>query len=77
MEDFTAGTTAAQPARRQSTLGTEWDQRIRQLVQDWGAEKSPELVEEMIGTVLKMSRDKMGTGDLKKKSGAGLRVSEW
>jgi uncharacterized protein (TIGR00730 family) len=35
------------------------------MVSDWGAEKSPELVEEMLGTVLKMSRDKMGTGDLK------------
>ncbi|CAN5226687.1 TIGR00730 family Rossman fold protein [soil metagenome] len=65
MEDFTAGVTSAQPTRRQSSLGPEWDQRIRELVADWGAEKSPELVEEMIGTVLKMSRDKMGTGDLK------------
>ena len=32
---------------------------------DWGAEKSPELIEEMIITALKMARDKMGTGDLK------------
>ena len=32
---------------------------------DWGAEKSPELIEEMIVTALKMARDKMGTGDLK------------
>ncbi len=65
MEDFTAGTTHSQPTRRQSSLGAEWDERIRQLVADWGAEKSPELVEEMIMTALKMSRDKMGTADLK------------
>jgi uncharacterized protein (TIGR00730 family) len=35
------------------------------MVADWGAEKSPELIEEMIMTVLKMARDKMGTADLK------------
>ena len=38
---------------------------MRQLVADWGAEKSPELIEEMIVTALKMARDRMGTGDLK------------
>ena len=65
MEDFTAGLTHAQPTRRQSTLGAEWDQRIHQLVADWGAEKSPELVEELIMTALKMARDGMGTADLK------------
>ncbi len=65
VEDFTAGTTHAQPIRRQSTLGPEWDERIRKLVADWGAEKSPELVEEMIMTALKMARDQMGTADLK------------
>jgi len=65
VEDFTAGTTQNQPTRRQSTLGPEWDLRIKQLVADWGAEKSPDLIEEMIITALKMARDKMGTGDLK------------
>lgn len=65
MEDFTAGATHQQPARRQTTLGPEWDQRIHELVSDWGAEKSPELVEEMIMTALKMARDRMGTADLK------------
>ena len=38
---------------------------MRQLVADWGAEKSPELIEEIIITALQMARDKMGTGDLK------------
>jgi uncharacterized protein (TIGR00730 family) len=65
VEDFTAGTTHQQPTRRQSTLGPAWDARIHQLVADWGAEKSPELVEELIMTALKMARDGMGTADLK------------
>src|ERR1043166_7598856 len=54
-----------QSAQRQSTLGAEWDARVRQLVAEWGAEKSPELIEEIIITALKMARDRMGTGDLK------------
>lgn len=65
MEDFTAGATHNQPARRQSSIEPPFDERVRQLVSDWGAEKSPELIEEMIVTALKMARDKMGTGDLK------------
>ena len=65
VEDFTAGITQEQPTRRQTSFGAEWDARIHQLVADWGAEKSPELLEEMIMTVLKMARDKMGTADLK------------
>ena len=65
MEDFTAGATQDQPTRRQSSIGAPFDERVHQLVADWGAEKSPELIEEMIVTALKMARDKMGTGDLK------------
>lgn len=65
MEDFTAGATHDQPTGRQSSIGAAFDERVRQLVADWGAEKSPELIEEMIVTALKMARDKMGTGDLK------------
>ncbi len=65
MEDFTAGATHDQPSRRQSSIDPPFDERVRQLVADWGAEKSPELIEEMIITALKMARDKMGTGDLK------------
>ena len=65
MEDFTTGTTHDQPSRRQSSIEAPFDERVRQLVADWGAEKSPELIEEMIVTALKMARDKMGTGDLK------------
>jgi uncharacterized protein (TIGR00730 family) len=65
VEDFTAGITHDQPSRRQSSIGAPFDERVHQLVKDWGAEKSPELIEEMIVTALKMARDKMGTGDLK------------
>ena len=65
MEDFTAGATHDQPAHRQSSIDPPFDARVRQLVADWGAKKSPELIEEMIVTVLGMAQDKMGTADLK------------
>jgi uncharacterized protein (TIGR00730 family) len=65
VEDFTGSAVVDQPARRTSNIGPEFEARIRQLVADWGAEKSPELIEELIVTALKMARDKMGTGDLK------------
>ena len=65
MEDFTGSAIVDQPTRRTSNVGPEFEARIRQLVADWGAEKSPELIEELIVTALKMARDKMGTGDLK------------
>lgn len=65
MEDFTAGTIQQQTTRRTSRIEPPFDQRVHQLVADWGVEKSPELIEELIVTALKMARDKMGTGDLK------------
>jgi uncharacterized protein (TIGR00730 family) len=65
VEDFTAGATHNQPAHRQSSIDPPVDARVRQLVADCGAGKSPELIEEMIITALKMGRDGMGTGDLK------------
>jgi uncharacterized protein (TIGR00730 family) len=65
VEDFTAGIINNQTARRSSTLGGEWDERVRELVAAFGAERAPELIEEMIVTALKMARDKMGVADLK------------
>jgi len=65
VEDFTAGATHDQPSHRQSSIDPPFDARVRQLVADWGPGKSPELIEEMIVTALKMARDKMGTADLK------------
>ena len=65
MEDFTAGAIQNQPGRRLATLGPEWDARVRKLVAEWGSNKNPELIEEMIMTALKMARDEMGVADLK------------
>ena len=38
---------------------------VSQLVKQWGYDHSPELIEEMIGTVLKMAQDRMSVADLK------------
>jgi uncharacterized protein (TIGR00730 family) len=65
VEDFTGGAIHDQPTRRQWSVDPPFDQRVRDLVRDWGAEKSPELIEELIVTALKMARDKMGVADLK------------
>lgn len=64
-EDFTAGAIHDQPARRLWTVVAPFDQRVQDLVRDWGAEKNPELIEEMIVTALKMARDEMSVADLK------------
>jgi len=60
-EDFTGGAIHDQPTRRQWTI----DARVRQLVHDWDASESPELIEEMIVTALKIARDHMSVADLK------------
>lgn len=65
MEDFTAGTIQDQSTRRQWSVEAPFDRRVRDLVRDWGTEKSPELIEEMIVTALKIARDQMGVADLK------------
>src|SRR5438046_2538748 len=65
MEDFTGGMIQDQPTRRQWTIEPPFDARIRELVREWGAAKSPELIEEMIVTALKIARDQMSVADLK------------
>ncbi len=65
MQDFTGSAAVDQPTRRTTNISPQFEARIRQLVADWGVEKSPELVEELIVTALKMGSDRMGTGDLK------------
>ncbi|MEP7014143.1 MAG: TIGR00730 family Rossman fold protein [Verrucomicrobiota bacterium] len=65
MEDFTTGTIAKEPVRRQWSIEAPFDERVRELVQEWGAGKTPELIEEMIVTALKIARDEMGVADLK------------
>jgi uncharacterized protein (TIGR00730 family) len=64
-EDFTAGAILDQPARRLWTVDAPFDQRVQDLVREWGAKKNPELIEEMIVTALKMARDEMSVADLK------------
>ncbi|PYJ36473.1 MAG: cytochrome D ubiquinol oxidase subunit II, partial [Verrucomicrobia bacterium] len=65
MEDFTGGTTHGQRARQQWTVDPPFNTRVRELVRDWGTEKSPELIEEMIVTALRIARDQMSVADLK------------
>src|SRR5436189_1804722 len=65
VEDFTGGAIHDQPTRRLWTVDPPFDARVQQLVRDWGTNKNPELIEEMIVTALKMARDEMGVADLK------------
>src|SRR5438067_3021422 len=65
VDDFTAGIISSQPTRKQQTLGGEWDACVHKLVSDFGTKHSPELIEEMILTALRMARDKMSIADLK------------
>lgn len=64
-EDFTGGAIHDQPTRRQWSLDAPFDARVRQLVRDWDASETPELIEEMIVTALKIARDHMSVADLK------------
>ena len=64
-EDFTGGAIHDQPTRRQWSIDPPFDARVRQLVRDWDASESPELIEEMIVTALKIARDQMSVADLK------------
>src|SRR6266516_7041158 len=64
MEDFTEAAIQDQP-RRLWSVAPPFAARVRQLVRDWGAEESPELIEEMIVTALKIARDRMNVADLK------------
>jgi SLOG cluster4 family len=65
VEDFTGGIIHDQPTRRQWSVDPPFDERVQELVRDWGANKTPELIEEMIVTALKIARDEMGVADLK------------
>jgi uncharacterized protein (TIGR00730 family) len=64
-EDFTGGAIHDQPTRRQWSIDPPFDARVRELVGDWDASESPELIEEMIVTALKIARDHMSVADLK------------
>jgi uncharacterized protein (TIGR00730 family) len=63
--DFTGGALPYFYQRRGSTGQEAFDQRIHDLVKDWGAEHNPELVEELIITALKLAKEPFTTGDMK------------
>jgi len=65
VQDFTGGAINALPITHQSTGNTDFDERIRKLVEDWGCNNSPALIEEMVITALKMGRDQTTVADLK------------
>ncbi|RYD67086.1 MAG: cytochrome D ubiquinol oxidase subunit II, partial [Verrucomicrobiaceae bacterium] len=66
MQDFTGGGIHALPSHPSKSVGDVGiDERIKQLVKDWGCEASCELIEEMITTALKLARDGTSVADLK------------
>ena len=50
------------PVRRPSNIEPEFEARVRQVVPDWGVEKSPELTEELILPAPNMARAQGGPG---------------
>ena len=65
MADFTAGGIFALPSKPRSIGDPAFDQRIRELVEAWGCNRSCDLIQEMIVTALKMGRDNLTVADLK------------
>ena len=51
--------------RKNWSVGAQFDTRVRKLVRDCGAQKSPALIEEIITTALKIARDEITVADLK------------
>ena len=63
---LTAGGINALPNKlRKGTGRPDIDERIKELVADFGCENSCELVEQLVMTALKMARDKISVADLK------------
>src|SRR5436190_10832820 len=66
MQDFTGGGIHALPNKIRKTTGNpEIDQRIHEIVSDFGCDNSCELIEQLIMTALKMARDQISVADLK------------
>ncbi len=65
VSDFTGGGIDELPESAHSTGDRDFDRRIQDLVRDWGGGNSPELIEEMILSALKMGSDGLGKADLK------------
>jgi uncharacterized protein (TIGR00730 family) len=65
VQDFTAGGIHALRTSFASSGNPEFDQRIQQLVEEWGVTASQELIAEMIVTALRMGSDGAPIPDLK------------
>jgi uncharacterized protein (TIGR00730 family) len=67
VQDFTGGGIHALPTTSSRTVGDpDFDQRIKQLVKDWGCdERAAGPIESMITTALKLAKDQPGMADLK------------
>lgn len=66
MQDFTAGGTHSLPKKpRKSTGRPEIDERIRELVAEFGCESDCELIEQIVMTAYKLAKDKITEADLK------------
>ncbi len=63
--DFTGGGIDSLPIETRSIGNVAFDQRIRDLVVDYGCGASCQLVQEMIVTALKIGRDDLSAADLK------------
>jgi uncharacterized protein (TIGR00730 family) len=63
--DFTAGALPYLSQHRGSTGRPELDERIENLVREFGIESQPELIEELIVTALKLGKDGLNVADLK------------
>ena len=63
--DFTGGGIDSLPIETRSIGNVAFDQRIRDLVMDYGCEGACQLVQEMIVTALKIGRDDLSVADLK------------
>ena len=67
-EEFSHGKPETSPPVAQVLPPTEdptINEAVKKLVKQWGYDHSPELIEEMVGTVLKMAQDRMSVADLK------------
>ena len=65
MQDFTAGALSSTPTRSATCGDPVFDQRIKDIVRDWGCDVPPELIEGLMITALKYARDKIGIADMK------------
>jgi uncharacterized protein (TIGR00730 family) len=64
-EDEAIDNTSGRATRGHWSVGPTFDERVKNLVRDWGTANSPAPIEEMITTALKIARDQLSMADLK------------